>query len=141
VGADANCTKNICCRAFADEDGKPISIPAGPNGNSKCDSPGSLADSMLNFVNDINPKFVIFTGDVVEGTYLNSSQIVLSKYSSPSKGLLGLLIRRLFFCHSLYYPPLILFSEVEADLVDFNAQLLATVKAPIYPALGNDSSS
>ncbi|KAF5338260.1 hypothetical protein D9758_012855 [Tetrapyrgos nigripes] len=67
VGAEANCTKNICCRNFPDEAGHNITEPAQPNGNSKCDSPTSLADSLLEAVNDMNPKFVIFTGDVVEG--------------------------------------------------------------------------
>lgn len=43
--------------------------PAGPNGNSKCDSPVSLADSMLEFAQKAgsSAKFSIFTGDVVEG--------------------------------------------------------------------------
>ncbi|KAF9469608.1 sphingomyelin phosphodiesterase [Collybia nuda] len=100
VGADANCTKPICCRAFADEAGKPVTVPALPNGNSKCDSPVSLADSMLDMVNEINPKFVIFTGDVVEGATWLVDQ-----------------------------------SEVEFDLSSFDAQLLARVKAPIYPSL------
>ncbi|KAK7468297.1 hypothetical protein VKT23_002811 [Stygiomarasmius scandens] len=67
VGAEANCTKNICCRNFPDQVGHNITEPAEPNGNHNCDSPTSLADSMLEAVNDINPKFVIFTGDVVEG--------------------------------------------------------------------------
>ncbi|KAF5392860.1 hypothetical protein D9757_000989 [Collybiopsis confluens] len=65
VGSEANCTKNICCRNFTDEIGKPITEPAKRFGNSKCDSPTSLADSMLDAVNAINAKFVIFTGDVV----------------------------------------------------------------------------
>ncbi|THV01290.1 sphingomyelin phosphodiesterase [Dendrothele bispora CBS 962.96] len=67
VGAEANCTKNICCRNFPDQAGHNITEPAEPNGNHNCDSPTSLADSMLEVVNDINPKFIIFTGDVVEG--------------------------------------------------------------------------
>ncbi|KIK55591.1 hypothetical protein GYMLUDRAFT_230950 [Collybiopsis luxurians FD-317 M1] len=65
IGAEANCTKTICCRNFADEAGKPITEPAQPFGNPKCDSPPSLSDSMLEAVNKVNAKFVIFTGDVV----------------------------------------------------------------------------
>ncbi|KAG7095381.1 hypothetical protein E1B28_006138 [Marasmius oreades] len=67
IGSEANCTKPLCCRASSDD--SPISDPAQPNGNMRCDSPISLADSMLEAVNAINPKFVIFTGDVVDGHF------------------------------------------------------------------------
>ncbi|KAL0566262.1 hypothetical protein V5O48_015750, partial [Marasmius crinis-equi] len=67
VGSEGNCTKPLCCRNFADQAGAPISDPAKPNGNSKCDTPVSLADSFLDAVDAFNPRFVIFTGDVVEG--------------------------------------------------------------------------
>ncbi|KAJ7500301.1 sphingomyelin phosphodiesterase [Mycena galericulata] len=66
VGAEGNCTKPICCRDFADSPAVPTD-PAGPNGNSHCDSPVSLADSMLAEIQRLDPKFSIFTGDVVEG--------------------------------------------------------------------------
>ena len=68
TGAEANCTKPICCRNFADATGTPTE-PAGPNGNSKCDSPVVLADSMLAAAQEFAPeaKFTLFTGDVVEG--------------------------------------------------------------------------
>ncbi|KAJ7253566.1 sphingomyelin phosphodiesterase [Mycena rebaudengoi] len=66
VGAEANCTKSICCRDFADSPPMPT-VPAGPNGNSHCDSPVSLADSMLEAIEHLDPEFSIFTGDVVEG--------------------------------------------------------------------------
>ena len=65
VGAEANCTKPICCRNFNSTD-EAVSIPAGPNGNSQCDSPISLADSLIDAVGSIGAKFVIFTGDVAE---------------------------------------------------------------------------
>jgi sphingomyelin phosphodiesterase len=44
-------------------------LPAGPNGEPKCDSPVSLTDSMLEFAQrtGANAKFSVFTGDVVEG--------------------------------------------------------------------------
>ncbi|KAJ6526013.1 sphingomyelin phosphodiesterase [Mycena capillaripes] len=64
-GAEANCTKPICCRNFADSPTIPT-LPAGPNGNSHCDSPVPLADSMLEAVERLNPKFSIFTGDVAD---------------------------------------------------------------------------
>ncbi|KAF8591354.1 sphingomyelin phosphodiesterase [Ramaria rubella] len=68
VGADANCTKNICCRNYADHVG-PITEPAQPFGNSHCDSPGDLAGSLLDAMNEIGSqaRFSIFTGDVIEG--------------------------------------------------------------------------
>jgi sphingomyelin phosphodiesterase len=62
VGAEANCTKSICCRDFADSPPMPT-VPAGPNGNSHCDSPVSLADSMLEAIEHLDPEFSIFTGD------------------------------------------------------------------------------
>ncbi|KAF8524305.1 sphingomyelin phosphodiesterase [Hysterangium stoloniferum] len=68
VGSDANCTKNICCRNFADKTG-PVTEPAGPFGNHKCDSPPALADSLLSAMNELGSraKFSLFTGDVIEG--------------------------------------------------------------------------
>ncbi|KAJ6577051.1 sphingomyelin phosphodiesterase [Mycena vulgaris] len=65
TGSEANCTKPICCRDFADSPTTPT-LPAGPNGNSHCDSPVPLADSMLEAVERLRPKFSIFTGDVAE---------------------------------------------------------------------------
>ncbi|KAK6980766.1 Saposin B-type domain-containing protein [Favolaschia claudopus] len=67
VGAESNCTKSICCRDFDDSPEIPT-VPAQPNGNSRCDSPISLADSMLEEVERLSPRFSIFTGDVVEHT-------------------------------------------------------------------------
>ncbi|KAI0061958.1 sphingomyelin phosphodiesterase [Artomyces pyxidatus] len=69
VGADANCTKNICCRDFADHMG-PVTEPAGPFGNPACDTPVNLAESMLSAIAGGGfgePQFAIFTGDVVSG--------------------------------------------------------------------------
>ncbi|EIN09661.1 sphingomyelin phosphodiesterase [Punctularia strigosozonata HHB-11173 SS5] len=68
VGSEANCTKPICCRNFEDQTGS-VTEPAEPNGNSRCDSPVSLADSMLEAAQHFggSARFSIFTGDVVEG--------------------------------------------------------------------------
>ncbi|KAJ6488326.1 sphingomyelin phosphodiesterase, partial [Mycena vulgaris] len=66
VGAEANCTKSICCRDFDDSPAVPT-VPAGPNGNSHCDSTITLADTLLEEVDRLNPRFSIFTGDMVEG--------------------------------------------------------------------------
>ncbi|KIJ39838.1 hypothetical protein M422DRAFT_128512, partial [Sphaerobolus stellatus SS14] len=67
LGSEANCTKNICCRNFSDQSG-PVKDPAQPFGNSHCDSPPDLADSMLDATLEFAPeaKFSIFTGDVIE---------------------------------------------------------------------------
>ncbi|KAJ3772053.1 sphingomyelin phosphodiesterase [Lentinula raphanica] len=110
VGSEANCTKNICCRNFADEAGDPITDPAQPFGNSKCDSPVSLADSMLEAVNSFNAPFVIFTGDVSS----TSTWRALTESAYPS--------------------------EVTSDLTDFNAEMLSKITAPIFPAIGDDST-
>ncbi|GJE99928.1 sphingomyelin phosphodiesterase [Phanerochaete sordida] len=69
VGADANCTKSICCRNFGDETGPPTE-PAGPNGNARCDAPETLADSMYEAIQQFAPHaaFTLFTGDVVDHT-------------------------------------------------------------------------
>ncbi|KIJ35641.1 hypothetical protein M422DRAFT_262040 [Sphaerobolus stellatus SS14] len=47
----------------------PVKDPAQPFGNSHCDSPPDLADSMLDATLEFAPeaKFSIFTGDVIEG--------------------------------------------------------------------------
>ncbi|KAL0575217.1 hypothetical protein V5O48_006756 [Marasmius crinis-equi] len=101
VGSEANCTKSLCCRHFADQDGSPVSNPAERNGNIKCDSPVSLLNSMLDAVNAVGPKFVIFTGDVVDHfNWLEDQSIVeddlrefnadmLSKIRSPVFPTLG----------------------------------------------------
>ncbi|KAJ8082854.1 hypothetical protein PM082_008711 [Marasmius tenuissimus] len=64
VGSEANCTKPICCRNYPDHTG-PVQIAAPPNGDRKCDTPTSLAQSLLDTIN-ANNKFSIFTGDLVE---------------------------------------------------------------------------
>lgn len=66
AGAEADCTKPICCRA--DSSNTTVHTePAGPFGNPKCDSPVPLAESMITQISR-NNKFSIFTGDVVEGS-------------------------------------------------------------------------
>ncbi|KAJ7218494.1 hypothetical protein GGX14DRAFT_316595, partial [Mycena pura] len=62
VGAEANCTKSICCREFDDSPAVPT-VPAGPNGNVRCDSPVTLADLMLAEIERLRPGFSIFTWD------------------------------------------------------------------------------
>ncbi|KAF5314518.1 hypothetical protein D9611_007116 [Ephemerocybe angulata] len=65
VGADAACTKPVCCRKYADQAGKPVQTPAKPNGMRNCDTPPSLTQNLLNSIG-ANNKFSIFTGDIVE---------------------------------------------------------------------------
>lgn len=70
TGASYNCTKNICCRPYnADDEPDETNYPAGPYGNSECDSPLSLEESLYAAIQDLVPDraFTIFTGDVVEG--------------------------------------------------------------------------
>ncbi|KAI0342171.1 sphingomyelin phosphodiesterase [Trametopsis cervina] len=97
VGADANCTKNICCRNFADHMG-PITEPAEPFGNHKCDSPSDLAQSLLGAVQEFghDAAFAIFTGDVVEGdTWLvnkTNSTIDLKEWNDQMAASIGLTV-------------------------------------------------
>ncbi|KAL7625525.1 hypothetical protein AAE478_004745 [Parahypoxylon ruwenzoriense] len=77
VGANANCTKPICCREYSDEDKAGNNeFPAGPNGEHACDAPVSLEESMYAAIKDIVPDaaFSIFTGDVVDHAVWNTSQ-------------------------------------------------------------------
>ncbi|KAK7740908.1 hypothetical protein SLS53_004971 [Cytospora paraplurivora] len=70
TGASYNCTKNICCRPYVEDDEPGVTdYPAGPYGNTECDSPLSLEESMYAAIEDLVPDraFTIFTGDVVEG--------------------------------------------------------------------------
>jgi sphingomyelin phosphodiesterase len=70
AGASYNCTKNICCRPYtADDEPGVTDYPAGPYGNSNCDSPVTLEESLYKAIGDLVPDraFTIFTGDVVEG--------------------------------------------------------------------------
>ncbi|KAI0835266.1 putative acid sphingomyelinase [Hypoxylon sp. FL0890] len=76
-GADANCSKPICCRQYTDGD-KPgnSDFPAGPNGEHTCDAPVSLEESMYAAIRDIVPDaaFSIFTGDIVDHAVWDTSQ-------------------------------------------------------------------
>jgi sphingomyelin phosphodiesterase len=70
VGASYECTKSICCRNYtaADAPGN-NSYPAGEYGESTCDSPVALEESLYSAIETLIPNraFTIFTGDVVEG--------------------------------------------------------------------------
>jgi sphingomyelin phosphodiesterase len=76
-GANANCTKPICCRSYttADSPGH-NNAPAGPNGDHKCDAPVSLEESMYAAIRQIAPnaKFALFTGDIVDHAVWATSQ-------------------------------------------------------------------
>ncbi|KZV71062.1 sphingomyelin phosphodiesterase [Peniophora sp. CONT] len=92
VGSDASCNKPICCRDFADSAATPVE-PAGPFGASTCDSPETLANSMLSAVKTLgaNAHFAIFTGDVEEGdTWLVEQSNVTSDLESFNAQINGL---------------------------------------------------
>ncbi|KAJ3546351.1 hypothetical protein NMY22_g2088 [Coprinellus aureogranulatus] len=65
VGAEAECTKPICCRHYADQQGSPVTKAAGSMGMRNCDTPTTLVHDFLNQIGSKN-KFSIFTGDLVE---------------------------------------------------------------------------
>ncbi|KAE9407958.1 sphingomyelin phosphodiesterase [Gymnopus androsaceus JB14] len=66
VGSEANCSKPLCCRVFADQSNT-TKLPAGPLGNHLCDTPNTLADSIVKAIDDMNSSFSLFTGDIVDG--------------------------------------------------------------------------
>ncbi|KAF3062433.1 Sphingomyelin phosphodiesterase [Daldinia childiae] len=76
-GANANCTKPICCREYTDVD-KPgfNDFPAKRYGEHKCDSPASLEDSMYTAIQAVAPNaaFAIFTGDIVDHAVWDTSE-------------------------------------------------------------------
>jgi len=57
--AESNCTKPICCRKYADQTGS-VKSSAGPMGSRGCDTPPSLAHSMMQAVKNQNTRFSIF---------------------------------------------------------------------------------
>ena len=69
TGSSYNCTKPICCRSYTTADAPGNNqYPAGPFGNTKCDAPVSLEDSMYAAIQQIAPNasFTLFTGDIVD---------------------------------------------------------------------------
>ncbi|KAI1462421.1 sphingomyelin phosphodiesterase [Annulohypoxylon moriforme] len=75
VGADANCSKPICCRETISGE-SPGFIPANPFGEHTCDAPARLEESMYAAINDIAPDaaFAIFTGDIVDHAVWRTSR-------------------------------------------------------------------
>lgn len=66
TGSNFDCTKPICCRVYTEDDAPGnTSAPCGPWGNTKCDPPHRLQQSMMDAIADLNPAFSIYTGDVV----------------------------------------------------------------------------
>ncbi|KXJ88155.1 calcineurin-like phosphoesterase [Microdochium bolleyi] len=89
VGASYNCTKNICCRPYTADDEPGVSAyPAGPYGNSACDTPLSLETSMYAAIQSLVPSraFSIFTGDVVEGAVwlVTDNEVILDLQNANS---------------------------------------------------------
>ncbi|KAI1352170.1 Metallo-dependent phosphatase-like protein [Xylaria sp. FL0043] len=77
-GADADCTKFICCRTYSDEPAPGHTFrPAGPNGEHTCDSPVGLEESMYEAVRTLVPDaaFAIFTGDIIDHAVWNTTII------------------------------------------------------------------
>ena len=69
TGASYNCTKPICCRPYTSADAPGNNqYPAGPYGNTHCDAPVSLEESMYAAIKQIAPNaaFTLFTGDIVD---------------------------------------------------------------------------
>ncbi|CEJ62002.1 hypothetical protein PMG11_10517 [Penicillium brasilianum] len=66
IGSNYDCSKPICCRVYSDKDAPGTTDkPCGPFGNTKCDPPHQLQESMMTAIAELNPAFSIYTGDVV----------------------------------------------------------------------------
>ncbi|MBW0519339.1 hypothetical protein O181_059054 [Austropuccinia psidii MF-1] len=75
IGAEALCSRNLCCRVNQPSDTpNKTMMPAGPYGNHNCDSPQSLYISMLKALTEHAPNaaFAIHTGDMVDHAVWNS---------------------------------------------------------------------
>ncbi|GAA5820840.1 hypothetical protein JCM11251_001839 [Rhodosporidiobolus azoricus] len=68
AGAEAQCSKIICCRRYPELEGAWPYKNASKFGEPKCDTPPALLQSMLQAVDLIAPNriFNIFTGDAVD---------------------------------------------------------------------------
>ena len=69
TGASYNCTEPICCRPYTSADAPGNNqYPAGPYGNTNCDAPVSLEESMYAAIQSIAPNaaLTLFTGDIVD---------------------------------------------------------------------------
>ncbi|TDL22759.1 sphingomyelin phosphodiesterase [Rickenella mellea] len=89
VGAEANCTRGICCRNYGDDTGR-ITEPAGPFGHGRCDTPPALADSMFEAIRRIDPSpiMTLLTGDIVDhANWLNTRSVVEHELRESSKQL------------------------------------------------------
>lgn len=84
TGSNYDCTKPICCRVYTDEDAPGnTSSPCGPFGNPKCDPPLRLEDSMISAIEELNPAFSIYTGDVVaHDIWMVTKDEVLNTFNS-----------------------------------------------------------
>lgn len=97
-GANANCTKPICCRPYtkADEPDN-NNAPAGPNGDHNCDTPIVLQQSMFNAIQTLVPDatFGMFNGDIVDhaiwATSIGQNTANINDVYNLAKGILPIL--------------------------------------------------
>ncbi|KAB8075568.1 Metallo-dependent phosphatase-like protein [Aspergillus leporis] len=93
-GANAECSKPICCRSYTPGDAPGnTSSPCGPWGDHKCDPPLRLEDSMMDAIAALDPAFSIYTGDVPpHDIWLVNQASVLRSFNSTysNLGKLGL---------------------------------------------------
>ena len=66
TGSNSDCSKPICCRSYTEDDAPGnTTSPCGPWGNTNCDPPHRLQQSMNAAIEALKPAFSIYTGDVV----------------------------------------------------------------------------
>ncbi|KAJ5635317.1 uncharacterized protein N7484_008630 [Penicillium longicatenatum] len=84
TGSNYACSKPICCRTYNEDDAPGnTSSPCGPWGNSRCDPPHRLQESMNAAIANLTPAFSIYTGDVVaHDVWLVDKSEVLQNFNS-----------------------------------------------------------
>lgn len=94
VGANTNCTEDICCFVYSADDAPNVTdSPAGPWGDHNCDSPLDLEQSLYDAIERTVPDamFTIFTGDLVEGReWLTTHSEIVNNIDSAYTHMSGL---------------------------------------------------
>lgn len=91
-GANAFCSKPLCCRSWTEDDAPGHNdAPCGPLGDPHGDSPSQLEASMMAAVAALDPAFTLYTGDVpAHDIWMVNRTSVLRDFNSTYDQLGGL---------------------------------------------------
>ncbi|RDW83499.1 hypothetical protein BP5796_04990 [Coleophoma crateriformis] len=94
AGSNYNCANSICCHVLTPSDAPNVTqYHAGPFGNTNCDSPVDLEESLYAAIQELIPDaaFTLFTGDLVEGAvWLTTKQEVINDMNDVKSKMSGL---------------------------------------------------